>query len=290
MKILRVFPRRTKATPTDSLVYAPRSTRATLKSVMEQCVPDMLVPDIDEVHISVAFSYDIPIAEKLYTAWTAVGVPVRMGGPAYGEPSGEFIPGRYVKEGYTITSRGCPNKCWFCSVWKREPQLIELEVKDGWNVLDDNLLACSDDHIKAVFDMLSRQKHAAVFSGGLEPARLKHWHCEELRKLKPERMYFAYDTPDDMEPLFAAGNMLRHAGFTTESHDLKCYVLVGYEKDTPKAAERRLYQAIDAGFMPYVMPYRDKNGVIKSEWRTFAAGWDRAEIVGTKMKERLAAK
>jgi hypothetical protein len=276
MKILRVFPRRTNATPTDSLVYINRP-------------PDMLVPEIDEVHISVAFTYDMRQADRLMTWWSAVGVPVRVGGPAYGDPSGEFIPGRYVKQGYTITSRGCPNKCWFCSVWRREPELIELEVKDGWNILDDNLLACSDSHVKAVFEMLSRQTHPAVFSGGLEAARLKPWHCEDLKKLKPERMYFAYDTPDDLEPLFEAGKMLRAAGFTAASHDLKCYVLAGYDKDTPAAAEQRLYQAIDAGFMPYIMLYKNQDGIVKSEWRKFADGWDRAQIVGLKMRERMEA-
>lgn len=153
MRIARVFPRKTKATPTDSLVYINRS-------------PDMLVPEIDEVHISVTFTYDMRQAERLATWWSAVGVPVKMGGPAFGQPSGEFIPGRYLKHGYTITSRGCPNHCWFCSVWRREPEPIELEIKDGWIVQDDNLLACTDQHINDVFAMLQRQPKRAVFSGG----------------------------------------------------------------------------------------------------------------------------
>ncbi len=185
MKILRVFPRRTKATPTDSLVYINRP-------------PDMFVPECDEIHVSVAFTYDMKRADKLYTAWSAVGVPVKIGGPAFGKPSGEFVPGRYLKHGYTITSRGCPNKCWFCSVWKRENGYRELSIQDGYIVQDDNLLAGSEQHIKAVFEMIGRQKQRAIFSGGLEAKILKPWHCEELRKLNPERMYFAYDTPDEL--------------------------------------------------------------------------------------------
>ena len=48
----------------------------------------------------------------------------------------------YMKPGYVITSRGCPNRCWFCAVPKREGyQLRELPVTDGWIVADDNLLA-----------------------------------------------------------------------------------------------------------------------------------------------------
>jgi hypothetical protein len=79
-----------------------------------------------------------------------------------------------LKKGYVITSRGCPNRCWFCSVWRREGEVIrELPVTDGWNVLDDNLLVCSENHIRAVFAMLARQRRMPLFTGGLEAAWLK---------------------------------------------------------------------------------------------------------------------
>ncbi|GAH28238.1 unnamed protein product, partial [marine sediment metagenome] len=54
-----------------------------------------------------------------------------------GEGNG-FIPGRYVKEGVTITSRGCPNRCSFCMV---KSPLKELKIYPGNNVIDNNLLA-----------------------------------------------------------------------------------------------------------------------------------------------------
>jgi len=106
MKIARVFPRITKATPMDELSFY-------------DC-PPMFELDADEVHISVVFSYDMKHAEWLAEQWQGTGLPVKMGGPSFNEPGGEFIPGRYVKEGYTITSRGCLNNCWFCEVPKRE--------------------------------------------------------------------------------------------------------------------------------------------------------------------------
>ena len=37
--------------------------------------------------------------------WRQVGVPVKIGGPAYNEHGGDFVPGRYLKKGYVITSR-----------------------------------------------------------------------------------------------------------------------------------------------------------------------------------------
>lgn len=149
MKIARVFPRRTSMTPTDELAFV-------------DCPPPLLaMPEIDEVHISVAFTWDMPKAERLAKEWAAVGVPIQMGGPAFNLPGGEFVPGLYVKEGATITSRGCPNHCWFCAVPKRERGLRELPIHDGWNILDDNILACSDEHVESVFQMLERQPRAA---------------------------------------------------------------------------------------------------------------------------------
>ena len=88
--------------------------------------------DITEVHVSVAFTWDMERAERLAYAWERIA-PVKMGGPAFNQPGGEFVPGRYLRDGYTITSRGCFNFCWFCAVWKREKGLTELPIHDGWN-------------------------------------------------------------------------------------------------------------------------------------------------------------
>jgi len=200
MKIARVFPTKNRATPNDQLCYFGPP-------------PNLFPPEVDEVHVSVAFTWDKDKAEWLADQWQHIA-PVKIGGPAYNEKGGGFIPGRYIKSGYVITSRGCHNSCWFCKVWKREGREVrELPVVDGWNVLDDNLLACSESHIVRTFEMLSRQRHKAQFTGGLEAKLLEPWHVDLLAKLKPEQMFFAYDTPDDYEPLRAAADILREAGF-----------------------------------------------------------------------------
>lgn len=268
--IARVFPRRTAATPTDELAFL-------------DAPPLIGLPEIKEVHVSVTFTYDMKKAEWLAHQWGVVGVPVKMGGAAFDEKGGEFVPGMYVKKGYIITSRGCLNHCWFCSVPKREGGLRELEIKDGWNVLDDNLLACSESHIRKVFEMLARQPEKPIFTGGLEAKILKPWHCELLANIKPVRMYFAYDTPDDYEPLVKAGQMLHDVGFKTSNHQMACYVLIGYKGDTFDKAEDRLTDVIDAGFMPYAMLYRNEQGNTDETWRRFQREWVRPQIVATKM-------
>jgi hypothetical protein len=148
-------------------------------------------------------------------------------------------------------------------------------------LLDDNLLACSEQHQRAVFAMLNEQKalgHRIEFTGGLEAARLHGWQAEELRKLKPKQMFFAYDTEDDLEPLRWAGNLLLLAGFTTTSHCLRAYVLCGYQGDTLKAASKRMAETIDAGFLPMAMLYRGKNGKRDPKWMKWARQYARPAI------------
>lgn len=275
MKIARVFPRITKATPQDELCFFGP--------------PGMFLPQIDEVHISVLFTYDLERAYDLAEQWKHIA-PVKIGGPAMDEPGGEFIVGRYIKPGYVMTSRGCPNNCKvngipFCSVPRREGGTIrELEIKEGNHILDDNLLACSDDHIKKVFAMLKKQKYGrAIFGGGLEAARLKDWHVEALRELKPKEMFFAYDTPQKYEPLVKAGKKLLRAGFTTASHVLRCYVLIGYQGDTFEKTEKRLIEAFKAGFIPMAMLYRDYEGKRDVKWMKFQRVWARPAIICSKM-------
>lgn len=267
MKIARVFPRRTTATPDDDLVFFGPP-------------PLLLLPEIDEVHVSVTFTYDRAKAEELAEDWEWAGVPVNLGGPAYDDPAtGEFVPGRYLKKGYTITSRGCNNRCWFCVAPRREGKLRELDIKDGWIVADNNLLQCSESHIRAVFDMLKRQPKRPRFTGGLEARQLQPWHCDLLREANPDTMYFAYDAPDDYEPLVEAGKMLMVAGIDPRRHTMACYNLIGYRGDTFDAAQERMEQTIRAGFMPYAMLYRDAEGKTDADWRRFQREWCRPAIV-----------
>jgi len=271
-RIIRVFPRKTNATPDDELSFVG--------------YPSMFA-EADEVHISVVFSWDLPEAERLEKEWRYV-VPVKIGGPATGQRGENFISGMYLKKGYVITSRGCNNRCWFCSVWKREGETIrELPITEGWNVLDDNLLACSENHVRAVFSMLAKQKRRPYFTGGLEAAKLKPWHIEEFVKLKPAEMFFAYDTPDDYEPLCEAGKLLIAAGFKI-CHPLRAYVLCGYPNDTFEKAEKRFIDCMKANFLPMAMLYRDKIGKLDDDWVRFVRLYIRPAAMYQKYKKLIA--
>jgi hypothetical protein len=155
-KLIRVFPARTEWTPKDELAFIGEP-------------PFWRPGTVDTpVMVSVTFTWQRRRAEQIADSWRMYYSNVRVGGPAYQDRGGEFVPGRFLKRGCTITSRGCPKKCGWCNVPGAEGPLRELSIKPGWIVQDNNLLACSDRHILAVFDMLRAQKRNVFFNGGLD--------------------------------------------------------------------------------------------------------------------------
>ena len=277
MNIARVFPRKTNMSPTDELAFFGPPTIETMAM------------GIDEVHISVTFTWDLEKAEELYEAWQILGVPVDVGGPAFDDRMGDFTPGMYIKKGGVFTSRGCQKECWFCSVPRCAHGVIrELPIYDGYNIMDDNILGTSEAHFRAVIEMLRRQEQRAVFSGGLEPALLQPWQAELLRSINPQTMYTAYDTKDDYEALRTMANTLWDAGFSPRSRQVKCYCLIGYEGDTFEEAEKRMKQCMGIGFLPFAMLYRDETGNVDPEWKRFQREWANSYIVGAKFSEHLS--
>ena len=277
---IRVFPRKTRATPEDEFVRV-------------NCEPG-LFDKADEVRVSRLFTWDRERSEQLAEAWAKVA-PVKIGGPAWGSRGEEFHPGEYIKHGYVITSRGCPNRCWFCSVWRREGSVVrELPINDGWNVLDDNLLACQEKHVRGVFAMLSKQSRPIEFTGGWEAARLRGWHVDLLSTIRLGAVWFAYDTADDLEPLIEAGKQLDRAGISRTSsgavsHRVRCYCLVGYPKDTMSDAEGRMRAAYASGFLPMAMLYRNERGETAHEWRRFQKFWARPAAINRMCRDGTAA-
>lgn len=277
-RIARVFPRKTAASPTDSLTFFGAPTI--------ENIADCIKADVEAVHISTTFTWDIPRAEDLYYAWQIIGVPVEVGAPAFDDRMGDFTPGMYLRDGYIFTSRGCTKECWFCSVPRCARGVIrELPIVDGWNILDDNILGTSEQHFRAVCEMLKQQEHPAIFTGGLEPSLLQQWQADLLQEVKPKRIYTAYDTKDDLEPLIEMGRKLHIAGFRPKSHAMCCYVLVGYAGDSFEDAELRLTQTMQAGFVPYAMLFRDEEGKTDAAWRRFQREWCRPIITGKKFNE-----
>lgn len=272
MRIARVFPTKTSMSPDDRDVYFGG--------------PELFMPRYDEVHISVAFTWDLERTEWLKKQWESTA-PVRVGGPAVNGEGDGFVSGMYLRNGITITSRGCPNRCPWCFI---KGPLRELDVKPGNNIIDNNFLACSNPHLDKVFRMLGTQRKIH-FSGGLETSRITAKIAERIRGLRIDQLFLAYDDPNRFNDLKKALVILKKH-FTRRY--LRCYVLVGYYGDTLEKAEIRLRQAWEAGTIPYAMRYRTpktnwKNTYLFKEraWNLLARKWTRPAIIKTRMKELL---
>ncbi len=266
MRIARVFPRRTSATPGDELAFVGD--------------PPPSLPEADEVHVSCTFTWDRAEARRLAGAWTARGYRVRLGGPAFDSPVGDFEPGLYVKRGMTITSRGCIRRCPFCFVPKREGRLRTLPIRPGWDILDNNLLACPRRHVEAVLDMLEGQPKAARFTGGIDARLCRPWFASRLGRMRVQILYTAYDQPSQRPQVERTIRMLREAGLTQRK--VGCYVLVGFGDDTPAWAEDRLEWVFETGATPFAMYYRppeDQRRSIPPEWRQTVRQWSRPAII-----------
>ena len=264
---IRVFPRRTNATPDDPLAF-----------VGYPPLPNMM-PETGDVRVSCTFTWDIVLAEKLARAWGEHYPNVTIGGPAFDDPGGSFVPGRFLADGYVITSRGCPGKCNGCFVPRREGEIRLLPITDGWLLHDNNILACPDKHIADVWAMLAAQPQRPQFPGGIESARVTDDIARMFADIHTEQLFLAYDRPEQRKATAKAISRLRAAGLRQRA--VRCYVLVNYDSDNIEDATDRLQYVFDCGGAPFAMYYQAEgsSGAIPRDWRQLVRKWRRPAIM-----------
>lgn len=264
MRIIRVFPRRTAMTPSDPMAFVGDPPLGLWR------------PGADEVHVSVAFTWDIEEGRRLAEAWGQYYDVVRIGGPAIGDRSNGFVPGRYVRPGVTFTTRGCDNHCPWCLVPRREGQLFELrDFAPGHVIQDNNILQASRRHLQWVADMLHTQRRAAVFSGGLQASLVDTWVACWIEGLRINSIFLAADTSGALPAVRRAVDKLDFLG--RNSNKLRCYVLIGYGGETIEQATERLEAVWEAGCVPFAQLYQpDDHWIVYSrDWKALARTWSR---------------
>jgi hypothetical protein len=269
MTVIRVFPRKTSMTPVgDPYVFVGD--------------PPLWRPEADMVHVSVAFTWDTKEGERLRDAWAQYYPVVKVGGPALnGESPDGFTPGQYVKHGVTFTSRGCNNNCPWCLVPEYEGKLCTIPIQPGHIIQDNNFLQCPTNHRLAVYQMLSSQRKAAQFSGGLDAKLITDEVTDELRSLKIHQVFLAADTEGALKPLARAIKKLSFLG----RQKMRCFVLIAYDDETPAQAEARLRRVWELGAMPFAQLFQplDKYINYSHEWKALARTWSRPAAMKAEM-------
>ncbi len=279
MSILTVVPRRTSYTPKNAWVGEP----------------DLFAPHGIDVDVSCVFTWDLTEAARIADAWKGWDCSVRLGGPALGDPGGEFTPGQYVRKGITITSRGCPRssaECPWCYVPKREGKLRELKVIHAGKIVNDNnLLACSRRHQRKVLEML-RTQYRIEFKGGLDPRLMTDWFVGELQSLghRIKEIYLSADHRGYEKYSLRAIDKLRRAGFSQRK--IRAYMLIGHNNETMDQAQERLERIFRQGAWPYAQVWdglgggTDEPGWTEEfrKWKRFARVWERPALMKAAMK------
>lgn len=275
MKILRVFLRRTSQTPNDNLVQIGE--------------PDFFTPkDVDEIHISVLFTWDRQEAlrlQKIYKLfWPHIKSDIKVGGPAFPKTvKPEFIAGRYTKRGITRTTRGCNFCCPWCLVPRIEGSFKELSIIEPGNIIqDDNILFSSWKHFYVVCQMLKKQK-GIRFLGGLDSRLLSDNHIELLRDLSIKELWLSFDSWDRRADFITAIAKLREAGFTR--NQLRCYCLAGFNEPIQQS-EGRLRFIYECGGLPFIQLYQppQEKKRISEKDKAFVRSWSKPAAIKAMMK------
>lgn len=173
----------------------------------------------------------------------------------------------------------------------RRGELIDREIAGTLSDEEAKELA----GLQAAADVLQRvsreRRQRVEFTGGLEALALQDYQVGLLANLKPRpNCFFAYDLGDAFETLQSAGRRLLAAGFTARSHRLRCYVLIGFPKDTFSAAESRLRAIAGVGFTPFAMLWRPDDRLPAQakwtpspDWKGLQKRWARPAIIHAKV-------
>ena len=154
MKIARVFPRRTNATPRDPLAFSPRPGRD-----YTDAAPGLWPPKVDAVHISVSFEWDLvggrPIMATAPQPATPPLMPMlpqevklppcvntHVTGPSQALCEAAYSPIEYVWMLVRLsTGPGChePRVCPAGSIAAVRPEVGTEWTENGWAVWVINL-------------------------------------------------------------------------------------------------------------------------------------------------------
>lgn len=177
---------------------------------------------------------------------------------------------------FTFTSRGCPNKCAYCSVWRIES---EPWINPSWRdhvidskpcamLSDNNLSATPPEHLHAVIDFLVRKKKHVIFDNGFDVKHITEDMARRLGKVKFTRsgMRVAFDRIEEDGVFQAAVEKLKAGG--VPKGEILAYCLFNFT-DTPQQAYYRMKECVRLGIRPYPQQYTPLNQAVDRKKKKF---------------------
>lgn len=171
------------------------------------------------------------------------------------------------KFSYCFTTRGCPNKCAYCAVWRIEK---EHYIIDGWEksvdvtrpylmISDNNLSSFPETHLQSVTNFVYNSKKTVLFNNGFDCKYITPDIAKELGRLKympGGGMRVAFDRIEEDGELQNAVKLLLKHGIGKSK--ILSFVLFNFD-DTPQEANYRATECVKLGIRPYPQQYTPLN-------------------------------
>jgi hypothetical protein len=169
------------------------------------------------------------------------------------------------KQAYGFLTRGCPRKCSFCIVSKKEgcKSYKVANLNEFWKgqkeikLLDPNLLASKNS--SELLQQLINSKSYVDFTQGVDARLLNDENIDLLKRVKTKVIHFAWDDVKEKESKIILSNLKLFKEKTEMGYrKLKVYVLTNYGT-THEEDLYRVYKLKEMGYDPYIMIFDKKN-------------------------------
>jgi hypothetical protein len=242
----------------------------------------------DTAFLSIVFTWHLPEARSRALWYRALGYKVVAGGPATLElPSylADLVeikrdwPDaiRYHNPAATFATKGCNEKCYFCSVWRHEGAFSYYPDFKVRPVLCDSNL--SGIELKYQDYIIERYQGEGVdlldANSGFEPKSFDAGVFSRWSKINRGPWRFGYDVTEERAVVGRVMAMLRAAGVPPKK--IRPYVIIGNEPFDD--CMRRIRDVIDWGGEPHVQPFIKHKVLEKTPHVSRAYGWTPQALV-----------
>ena len=199
------------------------------------------------------------------------------------QPDYSLYPQIDSKTAYGFLTRGCPNRCRWCIVPKKEGAItpymdveeISIHGRNNLILMDNNVLA--SDYGLGQIEKIVRMKLKVDFNQGLDARLVTDDIAQLLAKVKwIKRIRFGCDTPGQIAECERAISLLEKHGYHGEVF-LYC-ILMEFEESFRRI---NYWRGKGKRIIPHAQPYRDLDNPRQSipDWQRDLARWtDRKEI------------
>lgn len=201
------------------------------------------------------------------------------------KPDYSIYPSIGHKTAYGFLTRGCPNKCKWCIVPKKEGVIkpymdVEEIAIDGRNelILMDNNILASDHGIEQIEKIIKmnegRKKKIKVdFNQGLDARLVTDEIAKILSRLKwIKQIRFGCDTPKQIEECEKACAMIDKHGYKGE-YFFYCILLDDFDESFSRVNHWK--KKGSSRYLPHCQPFRDigNKSQIIPQWQKDMARW-----------------